>query len=101
MKRIGSPKHGNIRAFFAKCRKSPVRTFRKKVSADTVGERGGAKGGLEKVHSFVTFLSMDSLRILTLDREPKEIRIVEGAVSVTAQSKFAMTTIFISTNQDR
>ena len=30
MKRIGSPKHGNIRAFFAKCRESPVRTFRKK-----------------------------------------------------------------------
>ena len=30
MKRIGSPKNGNIRIFFAKCRESSVRAFRKK-----------------------------------------------------------------------
>ena len=57
MKRIGSPKNGSIRAFFAKCRESSVRAFRKKtpISVRRCGE-GGAKGGTEKVRSFVTFL---------------------------------------------
>ena len=56
MKRIGSPKNGNMRAFFAKCRESSVRAFRKKtpISVRRCGE-GGAKGGAEKVRSFVTF----------------------------------------------
>ena len=50
MKRIGSPKNGNIRAFFAKCRESPGRAFRKQTPIS-----GGAKGDTEKVRSFVTF----------------------------------------------
>ena len=56
MKRIGSSKNGNIRAFFAKCRESSVRAFRKKtpLSVRRCGG-GGAKGGTEKVRSFVTF----------------------------------------------
>ena len=32
MKRIGSPKNCNIQAFFAKCCKSSVRAFRKKIN---------------------------------------------------------------------
>ena len=56
MKRIGSPKNGNIRAFFAKCRESPVRAFRKKTPISVRRCGGGAKGGTEKVRSFVTFL---------------------------------------------
>ena len=42
--------------FFAKCRKSPVRAFRKKtpISVRRCGG-GGAKGGTEKVRSFVIF----------------------------------------------
>ena len=31
MKLIGSPKNGNICAFFAKCRESQVRAFRKRT----------------------------------------------------------------------
>ena len=56
MKRIGSPENGNKRAFFAKCRESPVRAFRKKttISVRRCGE--GGEGGTEKVRSFVTFL---------------------------------------------
>ena len=53
MKRIGSPKNGS--AFFAKCRESPVRAFRKKTPISVRRCRGGAKGGTEKVRSFVTF----------------------------------------------
>ena len=56
MKRIGSPKNGNIRALFAKCRESPVRTFRKKTPISV-------RRGTEKVRSFFTFfLGMASLR---------------------------------------
>ena len=59
---IGSPKNGNIRAFFAKCRESPVLAFRKKTPISVRRcQGGGAKGGTEKVRSFVTFfLGMDS-----------------------------------------
>ena len=43
--------------FFAKCRESPVRAFRKKTpkSVRRCKAGGGAKGGTEKVRSFVTF----------------------------------------------
>ena len=59
MKRIGSPKNGNILAFFTKCRESPVRAFRKKTPISVRrcrGGGGGSKGGTDNVRSFVTFL---------------------------------------------
>ena len=55
---IGSPKNGNILTSFAKCRESPVRAFRKKTPISVRRCQGGvAKGGTEKVCSFVTILS--------------------------------------------
>ena len=50
--------NGSIRDFFAKCRELLVRAFRKKtpISVRRFGE-GGAKGGTEKVRSFVTFFT--------------------------------------------
>ena len=54
MKRIGSPKNNSIRVFFAKCRESSVRAFRKKTPIGVRRCREGAKGGTEKVRSFVT-----------------------------------------------
>ena len=57
--RIGSPKNGYLRVFFAKCREPLIRGFRKKTPVDV----GGAKGGTESVHSFVTFsMWIDFLR---------------------------------------
>ena len=56
MKRIGSPKNGNICAFlpnFASRRYALLEKRPPQVSVDA----GGAKGGTEKVRSFVTFLS--------------------------------------------
>ena len=58
--------------FYAKCRESPVRTFRKKtpISVRRCGEGGGAKGCTEKVRSFVTFfLGMASLKLVGGERD--------------------------------
>ena len=46
MKKIGSPKNGNICAFFAKCRESSVRAFRKKTP---ISVRRCGEGGLREV----------------------------------------------------
>ena len=61
MKRIGSPKNGNIRAFFAKCRESPVRAFRKKTPISVRRCRGGLRGIRKRSAVLWLFLRKASL----------------------------------------